>query len=177
MEAINTQAATPRVALRRVAPADEEFLLDVYASTRADEMALVNWDDAAKRAFLRSQYDAQKMEYGAHYPDAQYDVILLDGGAAGRLWVSRDEAEIRLLDIALLPWAQRQGVGSVLVRELIEEARSSGKKLRHMVFVLNEGARRLYERLGFEVFEEVGGAYLHMEWRPTGDGDQLPPAS
>lgn len=38
-----------------------------------------------------------------------------------------------------------------------------------MVLVMNEGARRLYERLGFVVFEEVGGAYLHMEWRPRGD--------
>jgi hypothetical protein len=35
---------------------------------------------------------------------------------------------------------------------------------------LNEGARRLYERLGFVVFETVaGGAYLHMEWREGSD--------
>jgi RimJ/RimL family protein N-acetyltransferase len=33
-----------------------------------------------------------------------------------------------------------------------------------MVFVMNEGARRLYERLGFVAFEEVG-PYIHMEWR------------
>ena len=173
---MTTPPSTPRVELRAVAPGDDEFLLDVYASTRADEMALVNWDDATKRAFLRTQYDAQKAEYGARFPDAQYDVILLDGRAAGRLWVGRDEKEIRLLDIALLPWAQRRGVGAALVGELIEEARASGKKLRHMVFVLNEGARRLYERLGFEVFDEVGGAYLHMEWRPREGGDQPPPA-
>ncbi len=40
-----------------------------------------------------------------------------------------------------------------------------------MVFVMNEGARRFYERHGFVVFEEVGGAYLHMEWR---GGDAAP---
>jgi hypothetical protein len=35
-----------------------------------------------------------------------------------------------------------------------------------MVFILNTGAQRFYERLGFVVFEEYGGAYHHMEWRP-----------
>jgi ribosomal protein S18 acetylase RimI-like enzyme len=173
---MTTPHSTPRLELRAVAPEDDEFLLDVYASTRADEMALTDWDDAAKRAFLRTQYDAQKAEYGARFPDAQYDVILLDGRPAGRLWVGRDADEIRLLDIALLPWAQRQAVGSEIVGQLIEESRDSGKKLRHMVFILNEGARRLYERLGFVVFEEVGGAYLHMEWRPREGDEQPPPA-
>ncbi|HEX8160822.1 MAG TPA: GNAT family N-acetyltransferase [Pyrinomonadaceae bacterium] len=167
---MNTPPNTPRVGLRPVAPEDAEFLLDVYVSTRADEMALVDWDDATKRAFLRSQSDAQRAEYGARFPGAQYDVIVVDGRDAGRLWVGRDEETIRLLDIALLPWAQGRGVGSALVLDLIEEARASGKKLRHMVFVMNGGARRLYERLGFVIFEEVGGAYLHMEWRPPEGG-------
>ena len=121
--------------------------------------------DEQKLAFCRMQYDAQKKEYDARFPDAQYDLILLEGRTAGRFWVGRGEEEIRLLDIIVLPWAQGQGVGTALVRALIEEARASGKRLRHMVFVMNEGARRLYERLGFVVFEEVGGAYLHMEWR------------
>jgi ribosomal protein S18 acetylase RimI-like enzyme len=158
------------VALRPATPEDYEELVGVYASTRADELAQVTWwDDAQKLAFCRMQYDAQKKEYDARYPDAQYDLILLEGRTAGRYWVGRGAEEIRLLDIALLPWAQGQGVGTVLVRALIEEARASGKRLRHMVFVMNEGARRLYERLGFVVFEEVGGAYLHMEWRPGSD--------
>lgn len=166
--ATDTREAAPHVELRPAAPEDYEFLLDVYASTREDELAQVPWDDATKRAFCRQQYDAQKTEYDERYPDADYDVILLDGQPAGRIWVGRDDEEIRLLDIAVLPWAQRRGVGTLLVTRLIEEARTSNKRLRHMVFVLNEGARRLYERLGFVVFEEAG-AYLHMEWRPAAD--------
>ena len=153
-------------ALRPVTPEDYEELLGVYASTRAAELAQVTWwDDEQKLDFCRMQYDAQKAEYDARYPDAQYDLILLEGRTAGRIWVGRDAEEIHLLDIAVLPWAQGQGIGTALVRGLVEEARASGKRLRHMVFVMNEGARRLYERLGFVVFEQVGGAYLHMEWR------------
>ena len=164
------EAGGQRVVLRPAVEADYEELVRVYASTRAAELAQVTWwDDAQKLAFCRMQYDAQKAEYDARYPEAQYDLILLEGQTAGRFWVGRGEEEMRLLDIALLPWAQGQGVGTVLVRALIEEARASHRRLRHMVFVLNEGARRLYERLGFVVFEEVLGTHLHMEWRPQSD--------
>jgi len=40
------------VALRPVEPADAPFLLDLYAATRADEMALVPWSDAEKHLQL-----------------------------------------------------------------------------------------------------------------------------
>jgi GNAT superfamily N-acetyltransferase len=156
-----------RVTLRPVAPEDEEFLLGVYASTREEELAQVEWPPGAKEAFLRSQFEAQRRQYFERFPDAQYEVILLDGRPAGRLWVGRDAEQIRLLDIALLPEAQNRGAGTLLVRRLIEEARSSGKKLRHMIFVMNVDAKRFYERLGFVQTEDVG-AYAHMEWREAG---------
>ena len=162
-----------RLSLRAVGPGDEEFLLAVYASTREQELAQVNWPEEMKQAFLRQQSDAQRREYESRYPDAEYDVILLDGRPAGRLWIGRDDEQIRLLDIALLPDAQGRGVGAALVTRLVEEARATGKRLRHMIFIMNEGARRFYERHGFVVFEEVGGAYLHMEWR-GGGGDAAP---
>src|SRR2546423_15630090 len=117
----------------------------------------------------RQQYDAQKREYEERFPDAEYDVILLEGRAGGRLWVGRDERDIRLLDIALLPEARNRGVGTALLNRLMEESRRTGKRLRHMVFILNKDALRFYERLGFEVFEDVGG-YQHMEWRAKSDG-------
>lgn len=153
-------------ALRPATAEDHEDLVRLYASTRAAELAQVTWwDEAQKLAFCRMQYDSQKKEYDERFPDAEYDVILLEGRFAGRLWVGRGEDEIRLLDIALLPEAQNRGVGTALLKRLIEESRASGKRLRHMVFILNKGALRFYERLGFRVFEDVGG-YQHMEWRP-----------
>lgn len=157
------------VSLRPAAEEDYEDLVRVYASTRAPELERVTWwDDAQKLAFCRAQYDAQKAEYDARFPHAEYDVVLLGGRTAGRIWVGRDEEEIRLLDIALLPEFQGHGVGAALVGALIDEARTTGKRLRHMVFELNEDARRFYERLGFRVFGEFSG-YLQMEWTPESD--------
>jgi len=153
------------LALRPAATEDYEDLVRIYAGTRAGELAQVTWwDDSQKLAFCRAQYDAQKGEYDARFPEAEYDVILLDGRTVGRLWIGRTDEEIRLLDIALVPSAQNHGVGTALLRRLIEESRRTGKRLRHMVFILNQDALRFYQRLGFRIFEDVGG-YQHMEWR------------
>ena len=152
------------VSLRPVTDADQEFLIGVYASTRASELAQVDWDDSQKDAFIRWQYAMQKQEYETRYPDARYDVILVDDQPAGRIWVGTDDTQIRLLDIALLTEFQNRGVGAHLLRQLIDEAKREQKPLRHMVFMLNENAHRFYERLGFVEIEDVGG-YKHMEWR------------
>jgi GNAT superfamily N-acetyltransferase len=156
------------VSLRPVTDADQEFLVGVYASTRAAELAQVDWDESQKDAFVRWQFALQKQDYDTRYPNARYNVILVDGVPAGRIWVGTDDTQIRLLDIALLTEFQNRGVGAVLLRQLIDEAKRANKPLRHMVFMLNDDAHRFYERLGFVEIEDVGG-YKHMEWRTDKD--------
>jgi ribosomal protein S18 acetylase RimI-like enzyme len=161
------------VSLRPVNDADQEFLIGVYASSRAAELAQVDWDETQKDAFIRWQYEMQKQEYDARYPSARYEIILVDGAQAGRIWVGADEKQIRLLDIALLTEFQNRGVGTQLLRQLMDEAARSNKALRHMVFVLNDNAYRFYERLGFKTIEDLGG-YKHMEWLPGQDTNDNP---
>lgn len=62
----------------------------------------------------------------------------------------------------------------MLLARLMEEAAGARLPLRHTVFVLNTEALRFYERLGFVVIGEAGGAYRHMEWLPSG-ADAAPP--
>jgi ribosomal protein S18 acetylase RimI-like enzyme len=151
------------VSLRKVTPEDDDFLLQVYASTREEELAQAQWAEGQKERFLRWQFQLQRREYDARFPDAKYDVILVDGVPAGRIWVGQDEQQIRLLDIGILPEFQNRGVGTVLIKMLIEQAKRENKALRHMVFVLNNNAQRFYERLGFVMIEDLD-AYKHMEW-------------
>ena len=153
-----------RVTLRPVTPDDDEFLLAVYTSTRAEELAQVNWQPGQKESFVRWQFGLQRKEYDTRYPDALYDIVLVNGQPAGRIWVGVDDTQIRLLDIGLLEEFQNRGVGTVLLKRLIAAASEANKPLRHMVFVLNNNAHRFYERLGFVTIEEVGG-YKHMEWK------------
>jgi ribosomal protein S18 acetylase RimI-like enzyme len=143
--------------LRPVEPDDREFLYRVYASTRTEELAVIPWDEREKDAFLRAQFDAQDRWWREHYGGASFDVIVVDGEPAGRLYVHRGEAEIRIVDIALLPEHRGKGVGSTLLRDVIAE----GKRVTIHVERLNP-ALRLYERLGFELAEDKG-VYLLLE--------------
>ena len=166
-QSVDTQIALPRggtLTLRAVTADDDAFLLSVYDSTRAAELDQVQWEEGQREAFLKWQFEMQRREYDARFPDAEYDVILIDGEPTGRIWIGRTDKEIRLLDIAILPAFQNRGAGTILLRKLIDEAKATGKRLRHMVFVLNNNAHRFYERLGFVVIDDLGG-YKHMEWK------------
>ena len=150
------------LSLRPITPEDDPFLAGVYASTRAEELAVTGWSDENKAVFCRRQFDAQSAHYLENYPGASFQVIERDGAAIGRLYVARWEKEIRIVDITLLAESRGAGIGTKLLTELQDEARSAGKPLTIHVERFNP-ARRLYERLGFKIVEEQE-VYLLMEW-------------
>jgi len=153
------------VNLRPVRAEDEEFLRAVYAGTRAEELALVPWDEAQRAAFIRFQFAAQQRFYKSEFPDAEHHVILNNGQPVGRLYVDRRAQEIRILDIALLPAHRGLGIGTPLITALMAEAAGSTRPLS--IYVDRDGpALRLFARLGFSAREESGIQVL-MEWRPT----------
>ena len=155
-----------KIALREAGPGDEAHLLAVYGGTREDELAMTDWDDAQKRAFVEQQFRAQDTYYRANYANASYQVILVDEQPAGRLYVARWPDEIRIMDIALLKAYRGRGVGGRLLADLQAEAASEGKPLRIHVERFNP-ALSLYVRLGFRLVEDKG-VYLFLEWSPDG---------
>jgi ribosomal protein S18 acetylase RimI-like enzyme len=130
---------------------------------RAAELALIPWDAAAKRAFVAQQFAAQDAHYRAHYPGATLDVVEIGGAPAGRLYVHRDEREVRIMDIALVPAYRGRGIGTALLQGLIAEA---GARTLSIHVEVNNPARRLYERLGFRCVSEHG-VYLRLERTPA----------
>jgi ribosomal protein S18 acetylase RimI-like enzyme len=147
--------------LRPVEPADREFLLRLYASTREDELRQVEWPAEQMAAFLEQQFTAQDIHYRENYPGATLDVVEVGSAAAGRLYVARWPREIRIMDIALLPEFRGQGIGTRLLAALVGEADRGECTLSIHVERMNP-ALRLYRRLGFEVREDKG-VYLLLE--------------
>ena len=151
------------VRLRAATSGDDPFLAQVYAGTRAAELALVAWTEKDKAAFVEMQFRAQAQYYREHYPNTSFDVIVFDDQSVGRLYVARWSDEIRIVDIALLPEFCNRGFGTRLIRGLQSQARDANKPLRIHVERFNR-ALTLYERLGFRQVEDRG-VYLFLEWR------------
>ena len=155
-------ALTGRIELRPTQPEDLEVLYRVYADSREEELSAVRWAAGEKEAFLRFQFNAQHQQYHAHFTGAQFDLICRDGEPIGRLYVDRGETIVTLIDIALLTEHRGQGIGGRLIRELLNEARAGGKRVRLHV-EHNNRVLRLYERLGFQRIADRG-VYYQMEW-------------
>ena len=164
MQMSSPSSGSSNITLRPVGPDDHEFLVEVYGSTRADELALVPWTNEQQQAFVRSQFALQQQHYSEKYPAAAHDIIMVDGRAVGRLYVARLDQEIRIVDITVLPAERNAGTGSYLVQHLLDEAKGAGKVARIFVEEFNPSLR-LFERLGFSVSAQQG-FHLLLEWTP-----------
>lgn len=153
------------ISFRPIVPTDDELVYQIYARTRTEELAPVPWSAAQKETFLRSQSHAQNVHYAKHYADAGFDIILAHGAPCGRLVVARTANEFRVIDIALLPAFRGRGFGAAILNDLFDQARGAGVCVTIHVEHSNP-ARRLYQRLGFQVLSDEG-IYLQMQWSPV----------
>jgi ribosomal protein S18 acetylase RimI-like enzyme len=156
------------ISFRPICEEDEGFLFRLYASTREEELAQVDWGPVEKEAFLRMQFDAQHKYYQEQFAQAAFQIILADDRAIGRLYVDRRPDEIRIIDIALMPEARNGGIGTAILEDLLAEAAEAAKPVRIHVERFNP-ALRLYERLNFSQTGD-NGVYFLMEWSPKNAG-------
>ena len=149
------------ITLRPVVAADDDFLFIVYASTRRDEVAAFGWDISQQDAFLKMQCAAQQRSFEMNGDGVSHQIILLDDKPVGRILVVRTTEEIRLVDIALLPANQGHGIGTALIKELLDDGDRDGLPVRLMVLKGNRAAL-LYDRLGF-IRTGDNGVHIQME--------------
>jgi GNAT superfamily N-acetyltransferase len=156
------RATTAGLSFRPIADADLLFLARLYASTRMEELAVTDWSDVQKTAFLQSQFDAQHRHYQTYYTGSDFFVIERAGEPIGRLYLARWTSEHRIVDIALLPQHRGAGFGTALLHDLLDEAARAGKAVTIHVEKFNP-AMSLYRQLGFVAAGEEG-AYDLMRW-------------
>ena len=128
---------------------------------------MTGWPLEEQQKFLRMQFSAQHTYYQEHYSDAAFELILVDGEPAGRLYLQRRSDEHRVVDIALLPPFRGRGIGGAIMRQILDEA----DKLRLPVRIHvehNNPAKHLYDRLGFTTVDDTG-VYCLMERLPRID--------
>ena len=89
---------------------------------------------------------------------------------AGRLYVHRTPSEIRIMDIALMPEFRNQGIGSRLLRQILDDGDRKGLPVTIHVEKFNP-ALELYKRLGFRM-DEDRGVYLFLIRMPSSEGSK-----
>ncbi len=152
-----------KVEFRIIHNEDKEFLFQVYRSTRDWEMQYAVMSEGDKDHFLRLQFDAQTTSYQMQHLGAVHRIIQLDGVDIGRMIVNRTDELLHIIDLAILPQWQGRGIGSDILRSLLNEAHGGKVPVRLCVETQNP-ALALYERFGFR---KVGimGHLFEMEWR------------
>src|SRR5258705_5130658 len=125
---------TNNLILRSVTDADQEFLVRLFASTRAEELQALAWNPMQAEMFINLQYNAQQQSYRLSHPSAENNIILRDGQPAGRMLVDRSEDAIHLVDIAILPEYRNHGVGTKLISGLVDEGTKQDVPRVHSAF-------------------------------------------
>jgi GNAT superfamily N-acetyltransferase len=135
---------------------DESFLFALYASTRANEMALVPWSEEQKTFFLQSQFQAQHQHYLSEYPHGKFQTINLDNQKLGRLYVCELENKIQIIDLTLLPEFRGQGIGTQIITDILQTAE---KPVQIYLESFNQSIN-LFTRLGFQIIKDEGIYHL-----------------
>jgi GNAT superfamily N-acetyltransferase len=123
-------------------PEDFDFCADLYFSEMARTIRELNLDLAKQAANLRQHWELQQVR-----------IITGDGDDVG--WVqSMIEGDALFLgQLFVAPAHQGHGVGTIIVRRLIEEAACERRAVTLGVVKTNP-ALRLYQRLGFRTTHE-----------------------
>jgi GNAT superfamily N-acetyltransferase len=153
----------PGITLKDSSPQDFAFLWEVRRASMKQylEQTWGPWDEAKQRR----QFQASLLEF-------PHRIIEWQGQRIGILALKKFPDWIMLIRIFLLPQAQKQGIGTRIIGEILKSACGQGLPVRLRVLKVNP-ARRLYERLGFVVTEETATHYS-MEARPSGDHPAAP---
>lgn len=145
---LDTHPAHGRYTLRPVTAEDFDFLWRLKVATLKPYIEQTfGWEEDVAKQFLR------RVMQGA-------DLVLVDGQPAGILKVVIEGDWMHLAEIGLLPERQNQGLGTRIIRDVIDKAESLGLPIELQVFADNPAAK-LYERLGFSITH-------HKMWRKPG---------
>ena len=146
-------AREPALTLRPALPDDEPFLLELRKATMTEHLARAGepTGDAEYCPRMVHRYDAAR-------------VVCVDGVAAGLLKAHRTDSEWVVVQLQIAPSLQRRGIGERVLCIVLDAAEAEALPVRLQVIKGNP-AKRLYDRLGFEVVGE-DDQHFHMRRAP-----------
>jgi ribosomal protein S18 acetylase RimI-like enzyme len=154
--------------LRPATAGDEAFVRRVFLEASNAALASAGLPAVALAGLIELQYGARLAQWRSTYPSFVQYVLERDGEATGVCCLA-DGDEVRVIDLAVLPSYQRQGIASDVLRQVA----SRGLPVRLSVWQDDAGARALYAGAGFRAAGDAENGYLEllMEGDMTKAGD------
>ena len=138
--------------LRPATPDDYDFVFSVHCATmRPYVEPIYGWDEDWQSRYFREHFDTDKRQ-----------IIRYGGADVGYISVEEQKSCLLLHTIGILPEFQGRGIGTTLIRRLQRRAKLKGVPVMLQVLKGNP-ARRLYERLGFKVFNTTD-THHQLKW-------------
>ena len=135
--------------LRSAEEADFEFLYWLKSACLREYVEQTwGWDEAHQRQYFTRGFDPARIQ-----------IVVVDGHDIGALTIEDKEDENYLAGIYILPDWQNCGIGTAIIQDLLDHSREAGKRVGLQVLKVNP-AQLLYERLGFEIYDESVTHYL-----------------
>ncbi len=163
-EAIILQTERGPITLRAERAEDAAFLYTLFRSHTLPDLAALSVDAAMKETLIQMQFRSQTSSYRAQYPDAQFLVLERDGMPFGRLIVQEDAGIAIFVDFALLPEMRGAGMGTAVIRRVLDWVGERCAIVRLSILASNEASLRMTRRLGFVQVGETP-PHVDMEWR------------
>jgi ribosomal protein S18 acetylase RimI-like enzyme len=152
-------SAGDEITLRPASADDAAFLGELHADRWVDELAPPGWSVAQRDQLVSQQVRAQEQGYAEAYPDADHWIPLDQGMPVGRLLVARRRHEHRVVDLVILRSARGRGIGTALMRAVLEDAAAAGVPVALRVAGHEQSLVDWYRRLGFSA---VGAGEAHL---------------
>ena len=148
------RAANFELALRPANDGDFDWMLELRRVTMNPHIEAMG-----KRPIEEINHDAVLTDYDC----AQ--VISIGDEDVGMVKLVTRNSPWHLRQIQIVPRLQGQGIGGIVLADILDRARTASTPVVLNVLKVNP-AKRLYERYGFEVVDESEQAFK-MEWRIT----------
>jgi ribosomal protein S18 acetylase RimI-like enzyme len=129
------------ITLRPATDQDREFLYALHRATMRDAIEQTwGWDDPWQRA----NFDQRLEEYSV-------SVIEVDSKPVGSVWLEQRPDSLYVHDFEVTPSQQGRGIGTAVIRMVIEQGAGCGLPVVLSVLSVNPRACALYKRLRFGV--------------------------
>ena len=130
-----------------------KFCEHLFISHKARELNAETWPAELRHSICAQQFALFMHQLKTHQSNIREYVILYRNEFIGRLILEEQEDLLHIIYFAILPKNQNKGIGALLLRSFISDAKTRNSSISLEVSA-NNSAISLYKKLGFSTIEK-----------------------